>query len=429
MNPAVYAPHLAGTRIEDVHGRQILDSRGYPTLEVGVRLSSGARGHAAVPAGASTGRYEAQELRDGGEAWGGRGVQLAIDRVREEIAPLLAGADARDQEAIDAALVELDGTSSLVRLGGNTILGVSLAVAHAAAAEAEKPLWRHLGGPDAVLLPTPLLTAIEGGLHSDNRLVVQELLLVPVGAATFSQALRIGAEVYHALGRFLLAQGASRALGDGGGYAARLDSDEAALDAALAAIGIAGYRPGVDVALALDAAASELYSDGGYRLAGDDTPLTGEELIDHWCRLCDRYPIVSLEDPLGEADWEGWRQITARLGSHVQLVGDDLFATHASLVRLGVDQGLATAVLIKPNQVGTLTRVRETVALAHAEGYATVMAHRAGDTEDATIADLAVALGCRFIKAGGPARSERVAKYNRLLAIEEQLGGAARFGA
>jgi enolase len=418
------------SRIERVHARQILDSRGHPTVEVDVVLASGALGRADVPVGASTGRYEALEVRDGGEAWHGRGVAQAVANVHDTIGPHVAGLDAHEQEALDDILVALDGTSALVRLGVNAILGVSLAVARADAADAGEPLWRHLAGAEPTL-PIPMLNVLEGGVHADNRLLIQEFMLVPIGAATFSDALRIGSETYHALGQLLLARGVSRAVGDEGGYAPAIDSSEAALELLVAAIESAGYRPGVDIALALDAAASELgdVDRDGYRIDGEAEPLTSDELVAYWADLCARYPIVSLEDALGEQDWSGWRGLTQRLGSRVQLVGDDLFVTHASLVQLAIDQGIANAVVIKPNQVGTLTRTLETIRLAHAAGYATVMAHRAGDTEDTTIADLAVAAGCRFIKAGGPARSERVGKYNRLLRIEEQLSPEPRFAA
>jgi enolase len=414
------------SRIERVHARQILDSRGHPTVEVDVVLASGAMGRAAVPVGASTGRYEALELRDGGDAWDGRGVQRAIASVRDQIAPHVVGLEAHDQEALDALLVELDDTSAFVRLGANAVLGVSLAAARAAAADASEPLWRFLGG-DEPTLPIPMLNVLDGGVHADNRLLVQEFMLVPLGAPTFSEALRIGAEVYHHVGHLLLAQGLPRAVGDEGGFAPQLDSTDAALELLVAATESAGYRPGVDVALALDAAASELVDPNGYRLDGDRGPRDADDMVAYWADLCERYPIVSLEDGLGEEDWRGWRTLTERLGGRVQLVGDDLFVTHSSLLQLAIDQAIANAVLIKPNQVGTLTRTLQTIALAHAAGYTTVMAHPSGDTEDTTIADLAVAAGCRFIKAGAPARSERVAKYNRLVRIEEELGPDARF--
>jgi enolase len=416
------------TRIEHVHARQILDSRGHPTVEVDVVVASGARGRAAVPVGASTGRYEALDLRDGGDAWDGRGVRQAIAGVHDEIAPRVIGLDAADQEQLDALLVELDGTSALARLGANAVLGVSLAAARAAAADSGQPLWRYLGG-GSPMLPIPMVSAVDGGLHADNRLLVQEFMLVPIGAATFSEALRIATESYHHLGYLLLARGLTRAVGDEGGFAPQLDSAEAALDLLVAAIESAGYEPGVDLGLALDAAASELLdADGdGYRIEGEGELVSSAELVAYWADLCEHYPIVSLEDGLGEEDWSGWRGLTERLGRRVQLVGDDLFVTHPSLLQLGIDQGVANAALIKPNQVGTLTRTLETIALAMGAGYTAVMAHRSGDTEDTTIADLAVATGCRFIKAGAPARSERVAKYNRLLRIEEELGADAIF--
>jgi enolase len=417
------------SRIERVHARQILDSRGHPTVEVDVTLASGALGRAAVPVGASTGRYEALELRDGGDRWDGRGVGQAVANVRDAIAPHVVGLDARDQEAVDSILVGLDDTSGLVRLGANAILGVSLATARAAAEDAGEPLWRHLARDIEPTLPIPMLNVLEGGVHADNRLLIQEFMLVPIGAPSFAEAIRMGAEAYHHLGHLLLARGLSRAVGDEGGFAPALGSSEQALELLVAAIDSAGYRPGIDVALALDAAASELgdVDRDGYVIDGEAEPLASTEFVSYWAGLCERYPIVSLEDALGEEDWTGWRLLTRRLGSLVQLVADDLFVTHASLVQLGIDQRIANAVLIKPNQVGTLTRTLETIALARAAGYTTIMAHRAGDTEDTTIADLAVATGCRFIKTGAPARSERVAKYNRLLRIEEELGPSAAF--
>jgi enolase len=409
------------SRIERVRARQILDSRGYPTLEVDVILATGAYGRAAVPAGSSTGRYEAQSLRDGGEAWDGRGVLAAVAVVEREIAPRIVGLDVRRQEELDALLVDLDGTSSLVRLGANTLLGVSLATARAAAAHSGQPLWRHLraGGPPR--LPTPMLCMLEGGLHADNRLAIQEVLLVPLGAPTYAEALRMGAAVYHQLGYGLLARGMSRAVGDEGGFAPAVADTRAALDLVLAAVVGCGLRPGVDIGFALDAAASELWNGNGYLMDGESPPLASDRLIAYWEELFDQYPIVSLEDPLGEEDWVGWRRLTTVAGDRVQLVGDDLFATHPSLVQLGIDQRVANAVLIKPDQVGTLTRTLETIGLAHDAGYVTVMAGRSGDTEDTTIADIAVAKGCRFIKAGAPARSERVAKYNRLLRVSEEM--------
>ncbi|HTU78538.1 MAG TPA: phosphopyruvate hydratase [Solirubrobacteraceae bacterium] len=413
----------SGRLIERVQGRQILDSRGHPTVEAEVTLASGARGRAAVPVGSSTGRYEALEVRDGGQRWGGKGVHAAIANIEDEIARDVLGLDADDQVMIDALLIELDGTSSLVNLGCNSILGVSLAVARAAAAHARKPLWRHLyTGQAPPVLPTPMVSVLDGGVHADNRLLVQEFILIPTDAPSFSEGLRMCAETYDELGHKLLAGGLSRAVGEIGGYAAQLDSTEDALDLLLAAITTAGYEPGVDIAIALDVAASELIdTDQEYRHEHEAEPLSTEEMIVYWIELCERYPIVSLEDPLGEEDWPGWRELTQRLGRQVQLVGDDLFVTHQSLLELGIEQRAANAVLVKPNQVGTLTRTLDMIELAHTAGYKTVMAHRSGDTEDTTIADLAVATGCDYVKFGAPARSERTAKYNRLLRIQEQL--------
>jgi enolase len=413
----------SGRLIERVQGRQILDSRGHPTVEAEVTLASGARGRAAVPVGSSTGTYEALELRDGGRQWGGQGVHAAVANIEGEIARNMVGLDAYEQEMIDALLIELDGTSSLVRLGANAILGVSLAVARAGAAHARKPLWCHLHTGEApAVLPTPMVSVLDGGVHADNQLLVQEFMLIPASAPSFSEGLRMCAETYDGLGHKLLADGLSRSVGEVGGYAARLDSTEDALDLLLAAIRNAGYEPGVDIAIALDVAASELIdTDLEYRHEHGTEPLSTEEMIVYWAELCERYPIVSLEDPLGEEDWPGWRALTHRLGKQVQLVGDDLFVTHQSLLELGIDQQAANAVLVKPNQVGTLTRTLDMIELAHDASYKTVMAHRSGDTEDTTIADLAVATGCDYVKFGAPTRSEHTCKYNRLLRIQEQL--------
>lgn len=417
------------TRIHGVDARQILDSRGHPTLEVDVSLVSGRRGRASVPAGASTGRYEAVELRDGGDEWAGRGVRRAIHSVRDTIGPEIVGVDAADRETLDGLLIELDGTSSLGRLGGNAILGVSLAAARAVALGRRLPLWRHVGGSSARTLPIPMLNVLEGGMHADNPLTIQEVLLIPHGAATFSEALRLGAEVYSELGYVLLARGFPRALGEEGGFAPPLGSLGDALDLVVEAIERVDMRPGVDVALGLDVAASELWDGSAYAFDGAQGLLSTKEMIERWTVLCGAYPIASLEDPLGDEDWAGWRALTEQLaGRSVQLVGDDLFATHPSLVQLGIDQRAATAVLVKPNQVGTLTRTLETIAVARGAGYESVMSHRAGETEDTTIADLAVATGCRYIKAGAPAGG-RAPKYNRLLRIEEELGDRARFAA
>ena len=418
-----------GRLIQRVHGRQILDSRGHPTVEVDVTLASGARGRAAVPVGSSTGHYEALELRDGGRAWGGRGVSSAIANIEGEIGRNVVGLDARNQEMVDALMLELDGTSSLLRLGSNAVLGVSLAVARAAAADAGESLWRYLSGAAEITeIPTPMISALDGGVHADNGLLVQEFMLVPLSAACFSQALQMCAETYDELGHKLLARGLSRAVGEVGGFAPQLGSTEDALGLLVAAIHAAGYEPGVDIAIALDVAASELVdTDGdGYRHEHEAEPLSSEEMIVYWTQLCDRFPVVSLEDPLGEEDWSGWRELTQRLGGRVQLVGDDLFVTRSSLLQLGIDQRAANAVLVKPNQVGTLTRTLQVIELARAAGYRTIMAHRSGDTEDTTIADLSVATGCNYVKFGAPARSERAAKYNRLLRIAEQLDAAAQ---
>jgi len=421
---AVVAGHRSGWLIQEVRGRQLLDSRGHPTVEVEVIVDSGAAGRASVPVGASTGRYEALELRDGGHAWGGRGVNSAIANVEGEIARNLIGIDVRNQEFVDALLVELDDTSNLLRLGANATLGVSLAVARAAASNAHLPLWEHLSetraGSPAV--PIPMVSLLDGGLHADNRLLVQELMLVPARAQSFPDALRMCAESYDELGHKLLARGLSRAVGDVGGFAAQLERLEDALELLLASVVSAGYEPGLDLAVAIDVAASELLdADGGYRHEHEAEALSSEEMIGYWCKLCDSYPIVSLEDPLGEEDWAGWRKLTEQLGDRVQLVGDDLFVTHPSLLQLGIDQHVANAVLVKPNQVGTVTRTLQMIDLARDAGYNTVMAHRSGDTEDTTVADLAVATGCHYVKFGAPARGERTAKYNQLLRIEERL--------
>jgi enolase len=409
--------------IAHLAARQILDSRGRPTLEVDVVLASGAHGRASVPTGVSTGRHEALELRDGGDVWHGNGVRLAIATVREDIAPHIGGLDARDQEHVDAALLELDGTAVLARLGANAVLGVSLATARAAAAEDALPLWRYLAGERPATLPVPMLSAIEGGVHADNLLSVQEILLVPLTAPTYSEALRICAEVYTELGYVLLARHMQRTLGDQGGFAPPLSTTEEALDLLLEAVEAAGYQPGDEVAIAIDAAAGQLRQDGGYRLDGDT--VSSEQLIAHWADLCARYPIIAIEDGLDD-DWPGWRELTQQLRPAVEVVGDDLFATHAEALQLGIDCGIASAVVVKPNQVGTLTGARRTAELAAAAGYASVAASRSGDTEDTAIADLAVGFGCDYIKAGAPARSERAAKHNRLLRIEEALGAGAR---
>jgi enolase len=415
------------SEVDRVHARQILDSRGNPTVEVEVELRSGAHGRAAVPSGASTGEFEATELRDGGEQWGGKGVTRAVANVDGEIAAALAGMDAADQEALDAALISLDGTPDKSRLGANAILGVSLAAAQAQAAEQGQPLWRYLGGPDASVLPVPMMNVLNGGAHADNKVDFQEFMIVPCGAITFSECLRMGAEVFHALKRTLHERGLGTAVGDEGGFAPDLSSNEEALRMLVAGIEAAGYRPGEDVAIALDPATSEFYSDGAYVLEHEGRTLTAAELSDYWVDLAARYPIVSIEDGMDEDDWDGWRTLTERLGSRVQLVGDDVFVTNTERLRRGIDTGVANSILIKVNQIGTLTETLQAVAMARDAGYTAVMSHRSGETEDVTIADLAVATGCGQIKTGAPSRSDRVAKYNQLLRIEEQLGAGAHF--
>ncbi len=409
--------------IAAVHGRRVLDSRGNPTVEVDVALDSGARGRAIVPSGASTGAHEAVELRDGGAAWGGKGVDTAVANVNGEIAGAVRGRDARDQEGLDRALVELDGTPNKGRLGANAILGASLAAAKAAAADAGQPLWRHLGGEAASTLPVPLMNVVNGGAHADNSIDLQEFMLVPAGAESFAEAMRIGAEVYHALKKLLAERGLATAVGDEGGFAPDLESSEAAIDVVLEAAERAGHRD--RVAIALDPAASEVYSGGRYRFEGRD--LSSEEMPAFWRGIVDRYPVVSLEDGLAEDDWDAWARLTAELGDGVQLVGDDLFVTSPERLVQGIERGVANSILVKVNQIGTLTETIEAVRLAQRAGYTAVMSHRSGETEDATIADLAVALGTGQIKTGAPARSDRVAKYNQLLRIEEELGSRAAY--
>jgi enolase len=406
-----------------VHGRQILDSRGNPTVEVDVRLESGAFGRAAVPSGASTGVHEALELRDGGGDWGGKGVTRAVGNVNGELAEAVRGLDAYDQRAVDAAMVELDGTPNKGRLGANAILGVSLAVAKAAAAEAGVSLFRHLGGEDAATLPVPMMNVINGGAHAQNSIDLQEFMLVPAGADTFSEAVRVGAEVFHALKALLHERGFATAVGDEGGFAPDLGSSEEAIDAVLEAAERAGHRE--RVAIALDPAATELFEDGRYRFEGREEP--GDGMVHYVAGLVERYPIVSVEDGLAEDDWSSWRAITEVAGSSVQLVGDDVFVTNPERLRRGIMENVANAILIKVNQIGTLTETLDTMALAREAGYACVMSHRSGETEDTTIADLAVATGCGQIKTGSMSRTDRVAKYNQLLRIEEELGDRASY--
>jgi enolase len=404
-----------------VEARQILDSRGNPTVEVDVRLESGAFGRAAVPSGASTGAHEAVELRDGGEAYGGKGVTTAVANVEGEIAAAVRGRDCFDQAGLDVTMADLDGTANKGRLGANAILGVSLATAKAAAAEQGVSLFRYLGGEDATTLPVPMMNVINGGLHADNSIDLQEFMIVPVGADSFGEGLRIGSEIYHSLKRVLHDRGLSTGVGDEGGFAPDLESSEAAIEVILEAAEAAGHLE--RVAIALDPAASEVYSDGVYRFEGRE--LSSAEMPRFWSELVERYPIVSLEDPLAEDDWDGWAQLTEELGDRVQLVGDDIFVTNVERLRDGIDRGVANSILVKVNQIGTLTETIEAVRLAHANGYTAVMSHRSGETEDATIADLAVALGTGQIKTGAPARTDRVAKYNQLLRIEEELGDSA----
>jgi enolase len=415
------------SEIERVHARQILDSRGNPTVEVDMVLRSGAAGRAAVPSGASTGEFEAVELRDGGDAWGGKGVAKAVGNVNGELADAVRGIDAADQEAVDRAMIELDGSPNKGRLGANAILGVSLAAAKAAAAEAGLPLWRYLGGEAAHVLPVPMLNVLNGGAHADNKVDFQEFMVVPVGAGSFAEALRTGAEVFHALKRILHERGLGTAVGDEGGFAPDLDSNEAALGALIAGIDAAGYRPGEDLAIALDPATSEIHHDGSYVLEHEGRRLSSGELADYWVDISSRYPVLSIEDGMDEEDWGGWRLLTERLGERIQLVGDDLFVTSTTRLRRGIDAGVANSILVKVNQIGTLTETLDAVRIAQEAGYTAVMSHRSGETEDATIADLAVATGCGQIKTGAPSRSDRVAKYNQLLRIEEALGADAGY--
>ena len=415
------------SEIVSIIGREVLDSRGNPTVEVDVTLDSGGFGRAIVPSGASTGEHEAVELRDGGKRFGGKGVATAVGFVNGEIADALDGLDALEQRLIDTVLISLDGTDNKARLGANAILGVSLAVAKAAADELELPLYRYVGGPNAHVLPVPMMNVVNGGAHADNTIDLQEFMVMPVGAASFREALRWGTETYHTLKKVFHDRGLSTAVGDEGGFAPNLATNEDAIKALVEAIELAGYTPGEDIAIALDPAVSELYRDGRYHLAGEGKILTSDELVAYWVRLVDTYPIVSIEDGMAEDDWDGWAAMTAALGSKVQLVGDDLFVTNTQRLQTGIDRHVANSVLVKVNQIGSLTETLDTVELATRHGYTCVMSHRSGETEDSTIADLAVATNCGQIKTGAPARSDRVAKYNQLLRIEEQLGEGAAF--
>ncbi|MEP6661853.1 MAG: phosphopyruvate hydratase [Acidimicrobiales bacterium] len=415
------------SEIDIVIGREVLDSRGNPTVEVEVVLDSGATGRAIVPSGASTGEHEAVELRDGGARYLGKGVATAVANVNGEIADTLEGVDALEQRLVDRILVDLDGTDNKARLGANAILGVSLAVAKAAADEVDLPLYRYIGGPNAYVLPVPMMNVINGGVHADNSIDLQEFMIVPVGAASFSEAMRWGVETYHTLKRVLHERGLSTAVGDEGGFAPNLASNEDAVKVLIEAIEGAGYKPGGEIAIAVDPAASEFYKGGRYVLAGEDRELDSDQMVDFWVALCDQYPIVSIEDGMAEDDWDGWTALTKALGDRVQLVGDDLFVTNVERLSMGIERGVANSILVKVNQIGTLSETLETVALAHRSAYTAVMSHRSGETEDTTIADLAVATNCGQIKAGAPARSDRVAKYNQLLRIEEDLGETAAY--
>ena len=413
--------------ITNVFGREVIDSRGNPTVEAEVWLASGAKGRSQVPSGASTGQFEAIEIRDGDGRFAGKGVLSAVQNINTEIAPALLGMDALDQRVADAKMIDLDGTANKERLGANAILGVSLAIAHAAAAESKTPLYRYLGGANAHVLPVPMMNVINGGEHADNNIDLQEFMIMPVGAASFSEGLRWGIETYHVLKSVLNDRGLSTAVGDEGGFAPNLTSNEEALALLVEAIDKAGFVPGQEIALTIDAAASEFYDNGKYRLAGENRDLEAPEFAAYLADLVDRYPIVSIEDGMDEQDFEGWSNLTVALGDKIQLVGDDLFVTNSERLEDGVNRGIANSILIKVNQIGSLTETLETMDLATTNGYTSVMSHRSGETEDTTIADLAVATNCGQIKTGAPARSDRVAKYNQLLRIEDDLGEAAAY--
>ncbi len=410
-----------------VHARQVVDSRGNPTVEVEIGLKSGAAGRAAVPSGASTGEHEAVELRDGGDAFAGKGVAKAVANVNREIRDAVTGLDAADQAALDRRMIELDGTPNKGRLGANAILGVSLAAAKAVAAEEGTSLWRYLGGEGAHVLPVPMMNVLNGGAHADNKVDFQEFMVIPVGFGSFSEALHGGIEVFHALKQTLHDRGLGTAVGDEGGFAPDLDSNEAALEALMAGITAAGYTPGEEIAIALDPATSEIEKDGAYVLEHEGRTLSADEMAGYWAEMAARYPILSIEDGMAEEDWEGWKTLTDRLGDTVQLVGDDLFVTNTERLRQGIERGVGNSILVKVNQIGTLTETLDAMNTAEAAGYSAVMSHRSGETEDVTIADLAVATGCGQIKTGAPSRSDRVAKYNQLLRIEEALGADAAY--
>ena len=415
------------SKISHVAAREVLDSRGNPTVEVDVTLASGATGRAIVPSGASTGAHEATELRDGGTRFKGKGVLNAVANVNGEISTALVGSDASNQSAIDNTLCELDGTPNKSRLGANAILGASLATAHASAAERKLPLFTAIGGDDACVLPVPMLNVLNGGMHADNNIDLQEFMIMPIGASSFSEGLRWGVETYHTLKSLLHDRKLATAVGDEGGFAPNLASNEDAIAILVDAIEAAGYKPGIDISIALDPAMSELFRDGNYHLAGEGQVFTSEQLVAWWTTLVNKYPIVSIEDGMAEDDWAGWSSLTKALGSRVQLVGDDLFVTNVKRLQRGIDEHIANSVLIKVNQIGTLTETLNTISLARNNQYTSVMSHRSGETEDATIADLAVATNCGQIKTGAPARSDRVAKYNQLLRIEQLLGSKAKY--
>jgi enolase len=415
------------TSIVQVLGREILDSRGNPTVEVDITLATGVTGRAAVPSGASTGEHEAVELRDGGDRYQGKGVQTAVGHVNGEIADALTGRDALDQRGIDQTLLDLDGTDNKGRFGANAILGTSLALAKAAAAEVGQPLYRYVGGTNAHVLPVPMMNVLNGGVHADNTVDFQEFMIMPVGAASFSEALQMGTQTYHVLKGVLHDKGLATAVGDEGGFAPDLATNEDAIKLLLEAVEAAGFTPGDDIAIALDPAVSEIYRDGAYHLEGEGKTLSPAEMAEYWATMVDKYPIVSIEDGMDENDWDGWAALTAAIGDRCQLVGDDLFVTNSRRLRQGIDMSVANSILVKVNQIGSLTETLDTVELATRHSYTAVMSHRSGETEDATIADLAVATNCGQIKTGAPARSDRVAKYNQLLRIEAELGDNAAF--
>ena len=415
------------TAIANILGREVLDSRGNPTVEVEVLLESGAHGRAIVPSGASTGEHEAVELRDGGKRFLGKGVLQAVANVNNEICDAIIGLDALNQLAVDQKMITLDGTENKSRLGANAMLGVSLAVARAAASARALPLYKSIGGDEAITLPVPMMNVLNGGVHADNNIDLQEFMIMPIGATRFSEGLQWGVETYHTLKSLLRAKGLSTAVGDEGGFAPNLANNEEAIEFLVDAITRAGFKPGVDIAIALDPAMSELYNDSRYYLAGENKIFTADQLVEWWTTLVDKYPIVSIEDAMAQDDWEGWATLSSELGSRIQLVGDDLFVTNTKRLQQGIDKKIANSVLIKVNQIGTLSETLDTVSLATKNGYTCVMSHRSGETEDSTIADLAVATNCGQIKTGAPARSDRVAKYNQLLRIEQDLGLKAKY--